>query len=516
MFHHMETAERAADEIAKLYLKASRYISLESDQIFERFQKKHRLTESEARQLLNTLQDKTSIDDLKAVLRADPDHVSKAAILAELESPAYQARLERLQQLQNQLDRTMQEVYKQEKARNTSHYVDLANEAYYRSIFEIQQQTGLGFSFNLIDPAVIDKVINSKWSGANYSTRIWHNTQALAKDLKEELLMNLITGRTDREAAEIIANKYAQGASNARRLVRTESCNLATQMDMQSYEECGIEKYRFVATLDLRTSPPCRKLDGKVFLVSEQQPGKNCPPLHPWCRSTTICDIGDEELAQMKRRARDPVTGKTKTVPANMTYEQWHRQNVKGHPDAEQNERMWKNRHSDRRQYETYKTIYGEDLPDSFDKFQDLKYNDHKRWDALKAGKQDRINQMEFSEMGDLVGKLGDKETRLWYKTKDGGIADQIDPLLSLKEQAMQAHEMRNRYRTQARDLMADQKARKTLDEGHPNPTFEQLLERKEKKYGLVGDDAYRDIIRSSGTTNKKYDAIAGLKEGES
>ena len=98
---------------------------------------------------------------------------------------------------------------------------------------------------------------------------------------------------------------------------------------MQSYEECGIETYIFIATLDLKTSDTCRALDGKRFPVAEQQPGKNCPPMHPWCRSTTICDITDEELAQMKRRARDPVTGKVKTIPGNMTYQQWYDQNVK-------------------------------------------------------------------------------------------------------------------------------------------------------------------------------------------
>lgn len=328
MFQYMEQAEKAADEISKVYLKASRYISLELDEIFERFQKKHDLSEKEARRLLNTLKDKTSLDEMRAALKITNKHEIKAQILPELESPAYQARLERLQQLQNQLDMTMQEVYRQEKVKSTSHYVDLANEAYYQSIFDIQQRTGLGFSFNLISPKAIDRVINSKWSGANYSTRIWNNTHALAQDLKEELLINLIIGRTDREVADIIANKFATGSSQARRLVRTESCNLANQMEMISYEECGIEYYRYVATLDLRTSDICRSLDGKRFKVSEQQPGLNCPPMHPWCRSTTICDIGEKELAKMKRRARDPATGKSITVPANMTYEEWHKKYV--------------------------------------------------------------------------------------------------------------------------------------------------------------------------------------------
>ena len=323
MFEYMQSAEDTADEVSKLYQKASGYISRELDRIFERYKRKHHLTDAEAYRLLNTLRDKTSLDELKKALKAPGRGQTAQDLLAELESPAYQARLERLQQLQNQIDRTMLEVYRQEKAQNTRHYLDLANEAYYKSLFDIQQRAGFGFSFSAIDPKVIDRVINSKWSGLNYSERIWHNTRSLAQTLKEELLVNLITGRTDREAAEIIANKYAQGASKARRLVRTESCNLANQIEMLSYEECGIETYIYVATLDLRTSEECRRLDGKHFPVAEQQPGKNCPPMHPWCRSTTICDISAEELAQMKRRARDPETGKTYEVPADMKYKEW-------------------------------------------------------------------------------------------------------------------------------------------------------------------------------------------------
>ncbi len=386
MFDYMADAERTANEISALYLKASRHISAELDAIFERYQKKHHLSEAEAYRLLNQLHDKTSINELKEALRADKADRTKANILAELESPAYQARLERLRQTQNQLDLTMQNVYQQEKLKNTSHYVDLANQAYYKSIFDIQQRTGLGFSFNVVDAKAIDRVINSKWSGENYSKRIWRNTQALAQDLKEELLINLVTGRTDREAAEIIQNKFASGASEARRLVRTESNNLANQMEMKSYEECDIEWYLYVATLDLRTSFKCRELDGKRFKVSEQQPGKNCPPMHPWCRSTTICDITEEELAGMERRARDPVTGKTEKVPATMTYDEWYKKHVANNPAAQVEEKKIQNAGKDRKQYERYKDTLGEEyVPKDFHKFQDEKHNKTDEYGIIKA-----------------------------------------------------------------------------------------------------------------------------------
>lgn len=383
MFGYMAGAEETADQIAKLYLKASRYLEYEIKDIFERFRTKHNLSEAEARRLLNQIYGPDKLAELKKLLAAKGE--DKRAILTELESQACRARIERLQQLNVQLDLIMRQVYEQEKIQHTAWYLDLASEAYYHSIFEIQKQTGLAFSFSLIDPKKIDRVINSKWMGANYSDRIWKNTQALADTLKEELLVSLVTGRTERETAGIIANRFAVGASKARRLVRTESCYLAAQMDMESYKECGIEMYRFLATLDLKTSEICRELDGKRFLVSEKEEGENCPPMHPWCRSTTTAALSAEDLARLTRRAIDPTTGKEIHVPAGMTYDQWYHAYVVGNPEAELNEKKIRNRYSDRKQLERYRAIIGDDMPKNLENFQNLKYNEPEKWELLRT-----------------------------------------------------------------------------------------------------------------------------------
>ena len=70
MFEYMQSAEDTADDIAELYQKASGYISHELDKIFERYKRKHHLTDAEAYRLLNDLKDKTSLDELKQALRA--------------------------------------------------------------------------------------------------------------------------------------------------------------------------------------------------------------------------------------------------------------------------------------------------------------------------------------------------------------------------------------------------------------------------------------------------------------
>lgn len=128
----------------------------------------------------------------------------------------------------------------------------------------------------------------------------------------------------------------------ARRLVRTESCFLNGELNAMAYEECEIEKYRYLATLDLRTSEICRSLDGKIFPLSERKAGKNYPPMHPWCRSTTISVTDEETLARMKRRAYNPATGRLELVPATMTYQEWYKKYVEGKPEAEAQEKAIK------------------------------------------------------------------------------------------------------------------------------------------------------------------------------
>lgn len=383
-FNVFEKAENVSNQISNIYLKSSRHLSLQADEIFERYKTKHGLSELEARRLINTLQDKTSIDELLQKLRNGDKDQQKKDLLSQLEAPAYKARIERLRHIQEQLDMIMQNIYRQEKAVSTDFYTDLAKESYYRGIYNIHQRTDAAFSFSYVSAKTIDKVINSRWSGKNYSERIWDNTQDLAQSLKEELLINLVTGRTNRESAIIISEKFGQGASKARRIVRTESNYVSTELNFKSYEECGIKEYQYLATLDLKTSIVCRDLDGKIFLVSERKIGKNCPPMHPWCRSTTISVIDRDLIEQMQRSAIDPATGKRIKVPRSMTYWEWYDKYVKGKHEVELEEKKLKNRSSDRRQHNKYRKIIGDEIPESLDDFQNMKYNEVEKWNSLK------------------------------------------------------------------------------------------------------------------------------------
>lgn len=103
-------------------------------------------------------------------------------------------------------------------------------------------------------------------------------------------------------------------------LMRTSVNQVANAASQQVYEanQDVTKKYRYVATLDSRTSPICRRLDGR-----EYEYGKGpTPPQHFNCRSTTVPVINYEELGftpppQGKRASMDG------PVPADLTYGEW-------------------------------------------------------------------------------------------------------------------------------------------------------------------------------------------------
>ena len=105
--------------------------------------------------------------------------------------------------------------------------------------------------------------------------------------------------------------------------LRDENSTISANRDFSFYLNAGVEKYRFLATLDKNTCPICGNLDRKVFDVSERKTGVNCPPMHSGCRCTTVGVVSEELEANLKRRARDPITGKGMLVPMTMTWAEW-------------------------------------------------------------------------------------------------------------------------------------------------------------------------------------------------
>ncbi|RSK20768.1 Phage Mu protein F like protein [Streptococcus oralis] len=322
----MDKAEKQADQFDKVYQEAKTYLDKEINKIFDKFQRDYGLSQVDARQVLKNMKDKKDLNELRKVLEARPNDPNIQRLLADLDSPAYSFRMKRLERLSDDLDRMRESIYHSEKTGSDAFYSDLMKDSYYKATFDLQQQTGLAYGFSGLPESEIKHLQSFSWldDGSTYSTDIWKNTGKLTSSIKDELLMSLMTGRDIRGTAQAIAERFNVGQNDARRLVRTESAFFHNQMELLSYEEANIEKYIFVAVLDKRTSHICQEHDNKIYDRDKAVPGVNCPPMHPWCRSTTVGYDEDANYSKLKRRARNPVTGKTELVPADMTYKEWY------------------------------------------------------------------------------------------------------------------------------------------------------------------------------------------------
>ena len=328
----MDKAEKQADKFDKVYQEAKTYLDKEINKIFDKFQRDYGLSQVDARQVLKNMKDKKDLNELRKVLEARPNDPNIQRLLADLDSPAYSFRMKRLERLSDDLDRMRESIYHSEKTGSDAFYSDLMKDSYYKATFDLQQQTGLAYGFSGLPESEIKHLQSFSWvgDGSTYSTDIWKNTGKLTSSIKDELLMSLMTGRDTRETAQAIAERFNVGQNDARRLVRTESAFFHNQMELLSYEEADIEKYIFVAVLDKRTSRICQEHDNQVYDRDKATPGVNYPPLHPWCRSTTVGYDEDADYSKLKRRARNPETGKVEYVPADMTYKEWYSKYVDG------------------------------------------------------------------------------------------------------------------------------------------------------------------------------------------
>lgn len=328
MYDRMGTAEETAAEMNAAINQTSAYLEKEVKAVMRGMQS-FGISEAEAKKILNAAGgDGSALQRLRKAAQQVSDPERREALLNAINSAgAYRYRITRIEELNKDINRRCRELYKTENRHITSALRNVAEDSYYREIFSIQKGTGLGFSFANFQQQDVDRILRSNWVGGNYSQRIWKDVSGMTERLKSELLISMLSGRSGEKTARIFQERFGVNAFCARRIVRTESAYVANAAQKSAYNEAGIERYRFVATLDSRTCECCAALDGKVFDLAKAKPGTNYPPMHPFCRSTTIADFGVEELKGLERRAKDK-DGNAVKVPADMSYEEWHRKFV--------------------------------------------------------------------------------------------------------------------------------------------------------------------------------------------
>ena len=220
------------------------------------------------------------VKEIERLKKTNPVEFRKLSV--ELETLTYRSRISRLDSLKAGIDYELIQAGEKINNKVTDTLTEVYNDTY-TSLTE-----DLNFKKGVISSSAVKKALENDWSGANYSSRIWSNTDNLAKAIKNELIIGLNKGINYRTMSQNIAKKFETSYKNAERLVRTETNHIQNQATLMGYKDAGVVKYQFLAVMDSRTSHTCANLNDEVFKTEDATEGENYPPMHPNCRSTTV------------------------------------------------------------------------------------------------------------------------------------------------------------------------------------------------------------------------------------
>lgn len=320
--------------------------------------------------------------------------------IGQIESMYTKSRVSRLKALEMQIRAQLEVLYSDLNSELETLLTETFTDTYYQTIYEIQLGTGIGTNFAIFNEDAVERIVSKPWKWGHFSSTIWDNKDLLLGELETALSQAFIRGDSIDKVIKLFDKRMGVGYSRAANIIQTEHAYIAGEATFKGYEETGVERYKYLATLDTRTSQICRDMDGKTFKLSEKVVWLNYPPLHCRCRSTTIPYFKDEETYG-ERIARDH-EGKVYYVPEDMTYHDWYNKYVKNNPDELLAEKKHKNKHADKKQHARYREVLGKEVPRSLDEFQNLKYTDDNRWEQKKR---------EFETIAKIKNKESYSET---------------------------------------------------------------------------------------------------------
>ena len=146
----------------------------------------------------------------------------------------------------------------------------------------------------------VEKALETRWKGKNFSSRIWGNTDKLAERLQELFTVKEMSNLPEREMIKRIEQEFNVGKFYASRLIRTEANFFYSKIKLDNWRKRGVKQYQLLAVIDSRTSKICRSINGNVYNVKDAVFGKNVPPLHPFCRTVPVIYLGNARSTNNK------------------------------------------------------------------------------------------------------------------------------------------------------------------------------------------------------------------------
>lgn len=304
------------------YIQAKKEIQKSINDLIARYMFKTDLSYADAMKYLTSKEFKEfrmSLEEYEAEIKRLSEINEELAnkLRIELETIAMKSRITRLDSLKTQID-----IELSKKISNDYNVVEKGISEVYRDFFKIQTTDfGLTGVNTVLPKKTLKMLMQQPWSGANFSERIWGNSEALGKVLKQEIIQSFMQGVSVKDLSDRIEKRFENDRYNTERLVRTELNYAFNQTTKLSYEEAEIEEYEFLAEIDNRTSEICKKLNGEKFKVKDARAGVNYPPMHPHCRSTTVAVLDFDNFGKKKEVKQEKIEIKDLEVKGTLKKE---------------------------------------------------------------------------------------------------------------------------------------------------------------------------------------------------
>lgn len=316
MIESTARSEVTTKELEKIYKSTSDYTMRQVKNLINRTAGKGIVSETKAAELLKKLKDP---GDIPALIR----ELKKVGINPE-DLKRIERELGRFGVLDMRIMQRIEQLSGITTAGTTRLLEGILPETYLHTVYETALESGLALYASPPPASQIKRLIENPFLGRTIYEKVLERNKLLRENIKKEIITSVLTGRSNYKTAQEISHRYRVGLYDARRIIRTEMTAAQGEMRLQAYEDYDVEKYVYVAVLDLRTSEQCRELDGNIYPVDKAEQGWNYPPMHPWCRSTTISFVDEETLKRLKRKARNPITGEIQELKPGMNYKEWY------------------------------------------------------------------------------------------------------------------------------------------------------------------------------------------------
>ena len=147
----------------------------------------------------------------------------------------------------------------------------------------LRSQAGiLGVTESSTLSTAMNQAIDRNFNGATWSSRIWERQNALRDIVKKATADLLILGKNPTQIIPKLRKEFGVSAYQAKRLAVTEGSRVAMAAQKEILESQDYEEYEYIA--EPSACKICAPFDGKIFKVSEMESGRNCAPMHPFCR----------------------------------------------------------------------------------------------------------------------------------------------------------------------------------------------------------------------------------------